>query len=216
MRDIWTVNTVPLWFSPFFLIWAWVFGGLMFSSFFVLSRMLAKMDIISDDGFDPKVDQGIYCIWHEDLIPSFLWLCRFKHRQVWLNHPLWYMKPVHVMLKLIGVSRIILGSSGHKGKEAANALVPFLIEGSSTLVALDGPAGPAKKAKTGACHMGIKSGAPLIPVTFELPKFFRLPSWDKKRVPLPLTTMVVHLHRRINTKGESVEGVYEKLTSALN
>jgi lysophospholipid acyltransferase (LPLAT)-like uncharacterized protein len=56
-----------------------------------------------------------------------------------MQHPTWYMKPSHVMLRFIGVKKITLGSSGYSGKEAADQLVEYLKKGYSTVILPDGP-----------------------------------------------------------------------------
>jgi hypothetical protein len=38
-------------------------------------------------------------------------------------HPSWYMKPINVCMRLVGIDRIILGSTGHGGRAAAEQLV---------------------------------------------------------------------------------------------
>ncbi len=50
----------------------------------------------------------------------------------WMQHPSWYMKPVHVLLRLLGVERIILGSTGHSGREAAEHVVEYLRQDKGT------------------------------------------------------------------------------------
>jgi hypothetical protein len=56
-----------------------------------------------------------------------------------MQHPFWFMKPVHLFLRFIGIERIILGSTGHHGQEAADELVTCLRKGCSTVLLPDGP-----------------------------------------------------------------------------
>ena len=60
-----------------------------------------------------------------------------------MQHPLWYMKPIHVVLGCIGVERIVLGSTGYHGREAARTLVEYLRAGYST--ALSPTVRPARR-----------------------------------------------------------------------
>ena len=56
-----------------------------------------------------------------------------------MQHPTWYMKPCHVLLGSMGVEKIILASTGHFGRKAADELVEYLKRGYSTVVMPDGP-----------------------------------------------------------------------------
>jgi len=55
------------------------------------------------------------------------------NNQAWLNHPAWYMKPIHVLLHLTGVEHICLGSSGNNGMAALENVIGYLKQGYSTL-----------------------------------------------------------------------------------
>jgi hypothetical protein len=45
------------------------------------------------------------------------------------------MKPINVCMRLVGIDRIILGSTGHGGRQAAEQLVRELRDGRSTGIA---------------------------------------------------------------------------------
>jgi lysophospholipid acyltransferase (LPLAT)-like uncharacterized protein len=62
------------------------------------------------------------------------------------------------MLRFIGVKKIVLGSSGYSGKEAADQLVEYLKKGYSTVLSPDGPSGPAFQMKKGALQAVIIKG----------------------------------------------------------
>lgn len=50
-------------------------------------------------------------------------------------------------------------------------------------MAIDGPAGPPKKAKLGAIIMSAQTGLPIIPITFQTTHERYAKGWDRKRVP---------------------------------
>ena len=62
-----------------------------------------------------KKTNHIFCLWHSfvplalivvtPLIPMVL----DRAPQVWMQHSVWYMKPIHVLLCLMGVKKIIMG-----------------------------------------------------------------------------------------------------------
>jgi lysophospholipid acyltransferase (LPLAT)-like uncharacterized protein len=60
------------------------------------------------------------------------------------------MRPVHLLLEWNDVSTPALGSTGHGGQQALDRIILHLQNGYSTLVAVDGPAGPRHRVKRGA------------------------------------------------------------------
>ena len=136
--------------------------------------------------------------------------------QIWMNHPAWYMKPVHVLLKLTGIKHICLGSSGNSGKQALAEVISFLKQGYSTTVACDGPAGPDHILKPGVLQMSADTGAPIIPVRFRCSRSFRLGSWDKKVIPMPFTKIIVQTGKPVFVTNENFEQSREALTRWSN
>jgi len=51
-----------------------------------------------------------------------------------MQHPTWYIKVFHLLLRLIGADKIIFGSTGHSGREPPDQLVEYLRRGYSTLL----------------------------------------------------------------------------------
>lgn len=134
----------------------------------------------------------IECIWHEHLPAYIAAFLPGPYPHIWLNHPIWYMRPVHVLLGWRGVREIVLGSSGHGGREAAQQVAARLrLGGSSTGVAVDGPAGPARKLKRGALDMAAETGLPIVPIRFEYERALRGGAWDRKHWPLPHSRVTV-------------------------
>jgi lysophospholipid acyltransferase (LPLAT)-like uncharacterized protein len=84
------------------------------------------------------------------------------------------MKPIHVLLRLMGVKKIIMGSSGHSGREAAEQLVYHLRQGCSTVLNPDGPNGPAFALKKGILHLSLKSRVPVVALRLSSSSFFEL------------------------------------------
>lgn len=206
------VDNVPFWLKPFYLVWAYTMAIVMLTSM----RLLRKLTRISFESKLPEpLDQAIYAIWHEDLIMYFSSFDKYAKPYWWLNHPVWYMKPIHLMLYRKGVKGIALGSSGHGGKGALVEVIEKLKNGHNTLVAIDGPSGPPKKAKVGVLEMSVESGLPIIPITYKTEKEWRLRGWDKKRIPHLFTQWEVVLGKPIYATRENYEASREALENAL-
>ncbi len=88
-------------------------------------------------------------------------------------------------LKRIGI-RPIRGSSARGGARAAKELMQAIDEGWLLAIALDGPRGPWKEAKTGPLELARRHRLPILPVAARATRelcFKR--SWDRFRLPLP-------------------------------
>ncbi len=116
-------------------------------------------------------------------------------RDVWMNHPAWFMKPIHIILRWKGVEHIVLGSSGNAGREAKERVDDYLRSGYSTCMAVDGPAGPPLVMKHGALQMALATGVPIICLEYIPQKQWVLGfTWDKKVVPVPFTKTTIKVH----------------------
>jgi lysophospholipid acyltransferase (LPLAT)-like uncharacterized protein len=133
-----------------------------------------------------------------------------------MNHPAWYMKPIHVLLKLTGVKHICLGSTGNSGKEALVNVISYLRQRYNTSVACDGPAGPAYDLKPGALVMSRDTGVPVIPLRFECSSFFRLGGWDRKILPLPFSEIVVRVGPAVFVTQENFDDSHKTICDWLN
>jgi lysophospholipid acyltransferase (LPLAT)-like uncharacterized protein len=132
-----------------------------------------------------------------------------------MAHPAWYTKPVTVLLNLLGVQRFIIGSTGNDGRQAADELVTYLKDGYSTLIAPDGPRGPARSLKKGILHVALQSGVPIVPLRISATRCFRTNSWDRKKQPLPFSTIHVDVGSPMVVTTSTFEETSESLRLAL-
>lgn len=196
------MDDVPWLLRPIFLSAGWILG-LAIYFYIVLIRRTCAIKVERDDSLEADADY-IYCFWHEAVYPYFCSFPRSRY-QIVINHPLWYMKPIHVALRLMGTTRLILGSAGYSGAAAAKELAEALRRGCSTSIAVDGPYGPAKRAKKGVVALALRGGVPLVPVRCEVEGGFRLGGWDRKIIPVPFRTRIlVRMGAPIAVKWESV------------
>lgn len=184
-----TVHNLPFYLQPFLHLFGWVGGiGLILLNF--IFRSLCRIEFVGKEHL-VNTPNHIFSLWHENVSLFFIAHPRFKEPNIWLTFPLWYMKPTHVIKKLIGVKELAFGASGHDGKAALQKVLNRLSEGWSTFLTPDGPKGPLKVAKNGVLIMSLKTGTPIIPIRFQLKKAWRLRSWDRKRYPPFFSTLVI-------------------------
>src|SRR5689334_12382776 len=99
---------MPWWARPLIALYGYSIGILLFVVF-VLFRLTCRVQWINQDQAD-ALPNYIGCVWHDRVASYFpaMVLRRFR-KNAWLNHPAVYMKPIHVVIKWIGVDKIIMG-----------------------------------------------------------------------------------------------------------
>ena len=209
------VDAVPLWLKPMFHAWAESVGGL----FYVKLKSIRRSMTIELRGHVPSSDQpAIFAIWHENLVPLFISLEQIGHRHIWMNHPLWYMKPVHVFLRHLGINELALGSTGHNGQAALEVLASRMrATHASSMMAVDGPAGPPHQLRKGCLYLALKTQVPVIPVRFKVSDFHRLEfTWDRKIWPKYGSTLTAELGSPIwVTSDQDIDASAHLLAKAL-
>lgn len=206
------VDNVPLAIKPFWLAWSWVVAV---SMWMLVAALHATCKVSVRDGTGGWERRNfIYSLWHRNW---GLWAVSLAHahrRQAWLQHPAAYMKPVHILLKLGGI-RVLLGSGGEEGRNAAERLVGLLRRGWSTAISPDGPHGPQGVLKRGVLHVARQSGVPIVPVEFIPSRTFAWPSWDKKPVPMPFSTIVVVLGEPVVVRESDFEAAAARVADGM-
>jgi lysophospholipid acyltransferase (LPLAT)-like uncharacterized protein len=208
------VDNIPFYLKPLFWLYGYVLAFLLYA-FIMLLRVTCRIRFEGEEVLrdHPAV---ILCSWHENVPSGFVVLHRLiRGPQVWMNHPAWYMKPIHVLLWLLGVRGLVLGSTGYEGREAATKLVKYLQEGYSTLILPDGPYGPAKELKKGALHVAAQSNIPLVALQFRLSNPYVSRFWDKKRFPYPFSQIIVKYSQPIFVTPANLEEKSRELAEAL-
>jgi len=120
------------------------------------------------------------------------------------------------MKKLIGIKDIAYGASGIDGKQALKQVVARLQEGHSTFLNPDGPKGPAHVMKDGALIMSLKTGVPIIPLSFQVKGNWRLPSWDGKRYPPFFKTLKVVYGEPIWVTDDNMDWAREEVAARMH
>lgn len=206
------VNNVPFWIYPFYLFLSYLLAALI-HAYFLIVHLTSRIEWKGDF---KRIWSGnsIHCLWHQY---SFLYiLALFDLRShVWMAHPYWYMKPALLFFKWRGIEKLVLGSAGTHGREAADEVVQFLKKGYSTLMAPDGPEGPPRILKKGALYMAVQSQVPILPFRFQCRRCFRLKGWDQKIIPLPFAHIRVEIEKVFFVTPENFEEEQRELIEAL-
>lgn len=92
----------------------------------------------------------------------------------------------------------------------------YLSEGWSTIISPDGPSGPARTLKKGVLHIALESQVPIVPVQLRAERALRLPSWDRKPIPLPLSRISVVFDEPVTVTKSSFDDAGEVLAKRMS
>ena len=205
------VNEVPLILKPIFYLYGYGVP-ILIVIYVLIVRLTSKIVFIGRDQLNEKSNY-IFCFWHTFICLYFtVFLCHRLH--VWMQHPTWFLKPSHVWLRFVGV-KIILGSSGYSGREASDKLLEYLRKGYSTVLLPDGPSGPPFQMKKGAFHISMQSNVPIVPMRFKTSRSFEISNWDRRKWPLPFSTITVEYGEPIQITKDNFEMAYDLISKFL-
>jgi len=187
--SVWRVDTVPWPYAGLVRLYGWLTAALIALLWGVLKLTVRVEHVGRSSSFG--TGPHIACAWHEALVPYFVAAMPYPRPYVWMNHPLWYMRGIHVFLGWMGVRKLVLGSSGHGGRAALAALTPEVQRGMPTFLNPDGPHGPSRQVKDGILLLSESTGAPVVALHIGCRHAVRLPTWDRKLLPLPGSTITV-------------------------
>ena len=160
---------------------------------------------------DPGAQIG--AIWHQDMIIA-AYVYRDRGFSVAVSRS---RDGEHLSAALgkLGYREPLRGSSSRGGAAALRGLVRAVSAGTTVSVQMDGPRGPACRAKLGVGSLARLSGAPITPVAFAASPCLRLRSWDRTRVPLPFARVELRYGEPIAVPSDASEEQEESLRLAL-
>lgn len=87
---------------------------------------------------------------------------------------------------------VVRGSSSSGGARGLRGMIRAVRGGSDAAFAVDGPRGPAHRAKRGALVVSDRAGACIVPVASAARRAWVLHgAWDRFEIPLPFTTIAI-------------------------
>jgi lysophospholipid acyltransferase (LPLAT)-like uncharacterized protein len=157
-------SKIPDWL----VVW---FGRVVIAALFFLN----KIEIHGEEVLSPAHRSGkamFLGFWHGRMLYSLRFLRRYR--------------PGY---------RIIPGSSNRRSKEALRRITPVFEDSEGMLVtAIDGPIGPARKAKPGSLSLAVKTGALLVPISGSASRYWTFhKSWDDFQLPKPFGRIVLKI-----------------------
>lgn len=132
---------------------------------------------------------GVLGLWHKDVLAS---VATFKDKNV---HILVSQSEDGEFLALTAENlgfKVARGSDTH-GSSNVRHVLKSLQKGKFAGMALDGPRGPALKAKPGSKWLADSSQKPLWHIQPRYGAHIRLKTWDKMILPLPLSSIDIRI-----------------------
>lgn len=146
---------------------------------------------------------GIVAFWHGYMLPAWKYFSKYKPYAVVSRS-----KDGDILSSVLsgwGYS-LIRGSSSQGNKEALNEIIGYC-RNNLVLMTPDGPRGPIHEFKPGAVVAAQRSSNTLCLCSVEIKWFFEFKkSWDKFKLPLPLSKIRILFHEAISIPENSDRG----------
>lgn len=144
------------------------------------------------DDADPR---RIYTLWHGRMLALSPLLPIISAQQplvaLVMDHPQGRLL-AHI-LEDFGV-KVVWGSTWRRGPRALVELARAINNGASTLIAVDGPEGPAFCARSGAVGLAAMTQVPICPLGAEHHDgWIMAQSWDQHLIPKPCSNLHLHI-----------------------
>lgn len=159
----------------------------------------------------PSSERFIGVLWHNRLLLLPFAIRRFvPHRQGAAlisasRDGSWLAKLIH----RLGFD-VVRGSSSRKGASAMLRLADVLASGRDVVITPDGPRGPVYRPGGGVILLAQKSGARVVPVSFEYSSYWRLASWDRFILPRPFARVRFIIGERHQVSATFSEEEFER------
>ena len=112
------------------------------------------------------------------------------------------------------------GSATRGGSRALREMAHCLMNGMDVGFTIDGPRGPAYRAKPGAITLAKHTGQAILPFHVGARRYIELPSWDRLQIPLPFTRAIILVGEPIyvprNAGAEEIAARQSQLQSTLD
>ena len=160
---------------------------------------------------------GIYVVFHSKLLYAAWMLMVAKRYRAPATIELSPSRDGEIAARILtGLGfRVVRGSGKRKHFSAAKNVMNELESGHWVGVALDGPRGPRGKISSAVLHYAQKTGCPLVPIDGRARSEWRLPTWDRFRIPKPFSRAEGIVHDAIFIPSDADEAAIESVKTRL-
>lgn len=207
------VDTIPWFLKPAVAIYGYLLGYFQYFLYWLNHRTI-RISWKGREHLSPD-ENYIFVFWHRYFPCYFSAFFQYK-KHAWMVHPLLYMFHMWVLVRLLGVQKVIPGSTGNDGYKAARELIEALKGGYSTMICPDGPSGPPQVLKKGVLQIAVKSQVQIVPLHFTPKPSFWIRSWDKKLFPIPFGHLEIRIGQPIKVTEQNIKTIASALIAAMN
>lgn len=104
----------------------------------------------------------------------------------------------------------VRGSSSRRGKEARGEMARHIQQGIPIALATDGPNGPFRSCKPGVVGLARATGTAILPLVAIPERAYAFNTWDKLKMPLPFTRLIVHHGEPLYVPADAEGGEFER------
>jgi lysophospholipid acyltransferase (LPLAT)-like uncharacterized protein len=155
----------------------------------------------------------IFCFWHQCVLPCAVYFRR-TGATILISRS-FDGELIARTLRLFGY-RAVRGSSSRGAREGLLGLKDAIESGAPAIFTADGPRGPIYQTKMGPIKLAQVSGARIGAFHLEPKHAWVMRSWDRFRVPLPFTRIVVSWARWTGVPSDLAEENFEAKREELN
>lgn len=168
-----------------------------------------RPQITTINGINPLIDPGkgnIYTIWHSNIL-ALAYIFRKSNISAMVSSSKDGKRAAAIAAKWN--YNIVYGSSSRRGFSAYRQCQKLLKANGNIVITPDGPKGPKEIVKEGVAHLSFLSKSPVIPLSAEPKRFWRLKSWDRMIIPKPFSRIKISVGEIINPTeyNKSEEGI---------
>ena len=194
--------------------------GFLIGSFIRLLTKTLRVRITDDSGLlsDPPKQGLIWMFWHNRMliVPGLYSRYTHKFRQAAvLTSASRDGAMLAAVMRQFGL-QAVRGSSSRRGAQAMIECRRLLRQNYYIGITPDGPRGPLYEMQPGVVQLARLCAVPVMPVTVEYEKSWRLKSWDQFFIPKPFSVVRVRFLPFIHVRdGEEAEAACQRLTASL-
>lgn len=168
---------------------------------------------------DGEIPPSVIVLWHNRLFIAPLFYRRYFRQRRLANlisaskDGAWFA----AFVERLGMLHV-RGSQGNRSTQAVRDLITLNRSGVDIAVTPDGSRGPIYQMKAGAIAVALKTGAPIVLLSFNHSSAWRLKSWDRFIIPHPFSRIEVRVDYvdPASALGEDAREVAVALQQQLN
>ncbi len=123
---------------------------------------------------------------------------------------------ISTIVSFLGIN-VVRGSSSKGAVRALEELHKKLHEGEGVVLTVDGPRGPRYTVHAGAAELSLTEQVPIVPLSFNASRFWKLHSWDATQIPKPFSKITLCAGKSfIPEKDTPLENIQQQIADAIH